>query len=166
GVSRERAAAALAERAALAREWADISPRLEEANAQRRTLESIVGQPARVALDRARPRWTPALREVAMATVEGVEILNVHTQTKADDSGACEIRVSGTAGGAQPRQVVDRFREAMEEGLKRTTLGRPVSARFEQLEDEPGAPGALAGQRRAAFVIVVSVASANLPEPK
>lgn len=141
--------------------WTTISAQLQEAVAVRPKSEAALGRPARVAADRAKPRWTPALHAIALAARKEIELLDIDARAVAEDPGACEVRISGEAGGSQPRQAADRFREAVEGSLWRSADGRPVSTRFERLEDVPDAPGALPDQHRADFTIVVVVGSAN-----
>ena len=147
----------------LSREWTAVSAQLQDANAVRPKIEAVLGQPARIAADRARPRWTPALREIAMAAERGIEILEIRARAEAEDPGACELRLRGAAAGLQPRLAADRFRETVEDNLKRNADGRPVSARFEQIEDGPDAAGALPDQRRGTFVIVAEVGPVKPP---
>ena len=152
-----------AELSMLSREWTAVSAQLQDANAVRPKIEAALGQPARIAADRARPRWTPALREIAIEAARGIEILEIHARGEVEDSGACELRLRGAAVGLQPRLVADLFREAVEEGLKRNADGRAASVRFEQIEDAPDAPGALPDQRRGTFVIVAEVSPMKPP---
>ena len=158
-----REGARSAELSTLSREWTAVSAQLQDANAVRPKIEAALGQPARIAADRARPRWTPALHGIAIQAERGVEILEIYARGEVEDSGACELRLRGAAVGLQPRLAADRFREAVEEHLKRNADGRAASVRFEQIEDAPDAPGALPDQRRGTFVIVAEVSPMKPP---
>lgn len=152
-----RVGALTAQESALSAEWKAVSVHLQEAAAMRPKLERALGRPAQIAADRARPRWSPALRDIAMAVGGKVEILEIHSRGNADDTGACEMRVRGVVAGSQPRQAGDRFREAVEDHLKDNANGRPVSARFEQFKIEPAAPGTLSDEGRGAFILIAAV---------
>jgi CheY-like chemotaxis protein len=158
--AQERVAAVAAERQALDGEWAGISPHLEEAISVRSQNEANQGQLARLSADRAKPRWAPALRCIVPPGDVKIEILDVYARGKTEDSGACEVRVHGVAGGAESRLTADRFRQAFEGSLKMTVPGRPVSARFEQLED---ASSALPDKTEARFVVTATVGSIAPP---
>lgn len=157
----ERVKALSEEQSALAAQWTAVSARLEKANAMRPQLELALGGPARITTDLARPRWAGALREVAAATGEGIKLLGIEAREEPEDSGACEIRLSGMADGPQPRAEADRFRMAVEKGVRQNAGERRVNTRFEWLEDELDEAGAFPDQPHAVFVIIVSVAPVN-----
>jgi hypothetical protein len=88
----------------------------------------------------------------------GIDILEVEVRGDAKDSGACEMRICGVAGGTQPRMVADRFRRTTEESLRANANGQPVSTRFEQLNEVRGeTPGHLI----AAFVMIAKLGPAQ-----
>ncbi len=136
------------------------TPRAEAPVAGLSKFESAPSQVALIAADRARPRWTSALRGIVTVAGEAIELLEISTREVPEDSGACDVRVHGSVGGAQPRLEADRFRQALEERLKKDAHERPVSTRMERLED---VPGALPGQQRATFEITATVGRANPP---
>jgi hypothetical protein len=123
---RERTAAQSVELRALETRWAAVSAHLQEAAAMRPKLERALGGPARFAADRASPRWTPALRGIAMAAGKEIELVDIHAHADAENPSACVIRVRGLAGGPQPRLAADHFRKAAEENLKRNAGEHPV----------------------------------------
>ena len=155
--ARGRVAAASAECLAREVEWTAISEDLTKALAVRSKIEKARSQLAHISADRAKPRWTSALRGIVAMGDAGIEILEVRARGETEDSEACEVRVSGVASGAAPRTTADRFRHAVEENLKTSANGRPVSARFEELGNGPGE--VLSENQRASFVMMVTLGS-------
>jgi hypothetical protein len=156
--ARERATAAEAERLALEAQWHAMIPQVEEALAVRSKIEKARGVSALVGAERVKPRWTPALRSVVPKGDAGIDILEVEVRGDAKDSGACEMRVRGVAGGAQPRMVADRFRQTTEESLRTNANGHPVSTRFDQLTE---VRAETTGQLRATFVMIARLGPAK-----
>jgi DNA-binding NarL/FixJ family response regulator len=151
---RGRLDAALEKRLALGTEWTAVSADLEAAVATRSKAETAQGQLARISAVRAKPHWAPVLRSIVPLVHAQIDILEVGARGEAEDSGACEVRVRGLAGGPSPRLTADRFRQSVEDDLKRHAGGRPVETRFEELED---APGASPGEKRVVFVMNVTL---------
>jgi CheY-like chemotaxis protein len=154
--ARDRAAAAVAERLAREAEWTAISAPLEEALAAQPKFASAQSVPALILADRAKPRWTPALPCIVPPGDARIDIVGVDARGVPQDSGACEVRVHGVAGGAQPRLAADHFRQSVEDNLKRNANGRPVTVHFEQLE-EPTEE--VPGEPRANFVMIATLGS-------
>lgn len=154
-IARDRLETAALKRQALEEEWAAVSPDLQEALARRSEAAGAEKQLAWLSAHRAKPRWAWVLRCIVPAGDAMVEILGVEARADAKDTSACEVSVVGIAGGAEPRQMANHFRESLEQNLKRDANGRAVSTRFERLDD---APALLPEQKRADFVITVSVA--------
>lgn len=148
--------AATVKRLAAEAEWAAVSPDLHEALALRSKAESSVKQLARLSAERAKPRWASVLRCIVPPGDTMIEILGADARADAKDPGSCEVRVHGIAGGAEPRLTADRYRQSVEENLKRDANGRAVGALFEQLED---APEVLPDQKHADFVMIVTLGS-------
>lgn len=155
-VARDRLDTAVARRVALDAEWADISPDLQAALAKQSNTAATEKQLARLSVLRERPRWASVLRCITPSADSTVEILGVDVRAGAKDFRTCEVSVHGIAGGAEPRQMADRFRQTMEDKLKRETGGLAVGTRFERLHD---APGVLPDQKRADFVIIATLKS-------
>jgi CheY-like chemotaxis protein len=139
-------------------EWQEIVPQLDKALANRPQINRALGQTTRLTADRDRARWTAALRTVAVAADAVIELREVHAHENSKIPGACELRIHGWAAGSQPRREADRFRQALEESLRRDGPGRALVTRFDRLEDSAAAPGA---GSRIAFVIVAVVGAAN-----
>ena len=156
------AAAAVAQRVALETECEVLAPQFEAARGGRPKLERSLGALGRITAERARPRWTPALRSIAVAAGKQIDLIDIRAQENSGNAGTCEVRVRGLADGAEPRSAADRFRQVVEEGLKKDAPGRQVSARFQLLED---APGDSPGQKCATFIIVATVGPAGREEP-
>ena len=152
--ARARVAAASAECLARELEWTAISGELQEAIAVRSKIETARSQLAHIASDRTKPRWTPALRDIVAMGDARIEILEVRARGESDDTGACEVRVCGVASGSPPRTVADRFRQTVEENVKKNANGRAVATRFERLEEVPGTDSEV---QRAKFAMIVSL---------
>jgi CheY-like chemotaxis protein len=161
-IVRNQAAAAVGERDALAARWTVVSAGLPAVEAQREKLQAELGQPARIAADRSRPRWTPALRAIATAAGEEIVLQHVSARGEPEDNGACELRVSGVALGARPWLAAEQFQQAVETGLKQIAGGQPVSVRMERLEDASAAPRE---PRQALFAFLMAVGVVNAPSP-
>jgi CheY-like chemotaxis protein len=153
---RERLDAALEKRLALGTEWRAVSTDLQAAVATRSKTATAQGQLARISALRAKPHWAPVLCSIVPLGHAGIDILQVSARGEAEDLGACEVRVRGVAGGSSPRLTADRFRQSVEDDLKRSANGRAVETHFEELED---APRASPGEKRADFVMMVTLGS-------
>ncbi len=149
-----RATNSLAERRAREVEWKALSVNLEKATAVRSKLELARRKLARMSVEQAKPRWTPVLGGIIPLGDAKIEILEIQARGAAENSGACKVRIRGMAGGALPRQTADRFRQTLEDNLKRNANGRPGTVRLEQLDDVPGEQP---DQQRAAFVVTVAL---------
>lgn len=158
--ARDNATAAAAERLAHEAGWAALSQDLEKAVAVRSKIERDENQSARISADRAKPRWTPALRGILTVPGTGIELLEVRARGRQEDPGSSEVRVHGMARGAEPRLHADRFRQAVEDKLKGIASGRLVTTRFERLDDVPGAHP---DQKQADFVMIVTLGSMEHP---
>ena len=156
GDAEERVEAASAKRQALEAEWSALSPHLEEAVAARAKFGIDQSRLARIAADRTKPRWTPALRCIIPSADAKIEILEIHARGASNDPGGCEVRIRGMAGGPQPSVAANRFRHAVEEALGRNADGQPVSAQFQQLDD---LPGTVQEKQKATFVIIATLGS-------
>ncbi len=146
-------------RVALQGELAAVSPQLQKALAVRAQNALERNQLALISAERAKPHWAPMLRCIVPPGDARIDILGVDARAGTADPDACEIRVRGAAGGAVPRQMADRFRQSVEEGMKKVVNGRTVSTRFERLEDSGGARP---DEKRAGFVMIATIGS---PEP-
>jgi CheY-like chemotaxis protein len=152
------AASELAESRALEAEWTVLSPQFQNALATRSKLQRSPSLPAVIAADQAKPRWTSALSDIAIAAGHSVELLELQAREEKGDPGACEVRVHGQVIGALPRLVADRFLQTVTETLTRGAQGRAVETRFERLDD---VPAAAAGQQRAAFIATAGISPAK-----
>lgn len=161
-MARHHVAAISSELATLEAEWSAVSARLQEALEVQSKIEMTRSVSARIAAERAKPRWTPALRSVIPPGNAGIDILEVETHGQAEDSGVCEVRIRGVAGGSQPRWAADQYRRTIEENLKRNADGRAVSTSFELLND---IPGALPDQMQATFVVIATLGRPQAPPP-
>ena len=153
-------AAATAEQTEREAEWQQIEPQLDEALARRPQLAEAARFLEKLKTNRIAPRWTPALRGIAGTAGGVIELLEIHARENPKLPGMCEVHIHGWAGGSQPRQDADRFRQAFEETLQRDGRGRSASSRFDRLEDAPATPGA---EQRIEFVIVAAVGAVNPP---
>lgn len=150
----ERVETASAKRLALQAQWSALSPDLDAVIAVRPKIATDENRLARMSAYRISPRWTTVLR-LAEA---GVEILEIHAGVGLDDSGVCAARIRGVAGGPEPRLLADRFRQAVEKNLNERAEGRSVKARFEEIAD---VPGAVAGEKSVAFVVIATIESSE-----
>lgn len=150
----DRVTAASAERLGTEAEWTAISTDLQKALAELPELARSQSLPARIAADRAKPRWTPVLCGIVPSDTVRIDILEVDARGEPGDSGACHMSVRGVADGPQPRLMADQFRRAVEDNLKRAANGRPVSTHFERLKD---APDASLEQARATFDLIATL---------
>jgi CheY-like chemotaxis protein len=152
--ARASAAAATAQREANEAEWTTVSRDLRTAVTAQPRIEAEIRKLERIAGDRAVPRWSPGLRSLVPSWDAHIEILEVRGRGRMEDLGACEVSIRGVAGGSKPRQMAERFRQAVEAGFRRNANGSLVTAQIEQIEDVPGAPPE---QNRAAFLIIATV---------
>jgi hypothetical protein len=152
--ARAAAAAATAQREANAAEWTMVSRDLRTAVTAQPRIESEIRKLERIVGDRAVPRWSPGLRSLVPPWDAHIEILEVRGRGRLEDLGACEVRIRGVAGGSQPRQMAERFRQTVEAGFRRNADWALVTARFEQIDD---VPGTLPEQNRAAFLMIATV---------
>jgi hypothetical protein len=152
--AQDRVTAIEAEHSALDSEWQAIAPKLSAALAVRSTIEAEQRQLARISEARSKPRWAPALRCIVPTAEAGIEIHEIQARRDPTDFGACELRISGSAGGSQPRLGADLYRKAIEEALMKDAAGRSVSTRFEQLND---VPEELAEKERVTFVLIATL---------
>jgi hypothetical protein len=113
---------------------------------------------ARISADRTMPRWTPALRCIVPPGDADIEILRIEARGLKEDAGAGEVRVQGVAGGTPARMAADRYRQAIEDSLRKLVADRPVNIHFEKLEE---VPGSLPGKPKAAFVLIVTLGGTN-----
>lgn len=148
--------AASAELMAIKTVWTAISPDLQEALAIRSKTAMAQSQLDRMSSERANPQWTPALPCIVPPGDAKIDILEVSARGETKDLGACDLRIRGMAAGSQPRLIADRYRQSVEDDLKRNANGRPVSTHLDQLQE---VPGTLPDEGKADFVIVVTVGS-------
>jgi CheY-like chemotaxis protein len=152
--ARDSAAAAEAKREAAEAEWTRLSPNFQTAVAAQPRIEAESRKLEQIAGNRAIPPWSPSLRSIVPAWDAPIEILEVQARGQLEDLGAFKANVRVVAGGSQPREAAERFRQAVEASLKRSTDGFHTTARIEQLED---VPGAVPDQDRASFLITATV---------
>ena len=148
--ARERVENASAKRMALQARWNAMVPNLEAVIAVRSKIAPDERRLARLSTDRTNPRWTTVLR-LAEA---GIEILEIHALGGRDDSGVCEARIRGLAGGPESRLQAERFRQAVEKNLTENAHEHSARARFEELAD---VPVAVAEEKRVAFVVIATI---------
>ena len=153
--ARDGVTAATTDRLARQGQWTAVSRNLEKAVALRSKIGSERAQWAHILADRAKPRLSLVLRSLVPSVGEKIEIIEISARGETEESGADEVRIQGVARGPAPRSMADRYRQAVEGELKRNTNGRSGTARFELLEDLPGALPEKAG---ASFVLTVSPA--------
>jgi hypothetical protein len=157
--ARGRVAAATADRLAQEEEWATVAHTLQKANALRSKLETERTVAARILADRAKPRLSSVLHHVVPLMGEKIELTEISARVETEEWGSEEARIRGFASGGEPRLIADRYREGIEGRLEGNADQHPVTARFELLED---LPGALGEQDRAEFVVLIAPASAEL----
>ena len=126
---------AVAMRESLEAEWGTVSRELQSAIAARPRIESEIRRSERLAGDRALPRWSPALRSLAPLWDTEIEVLEVRARGSAEDLSACEVHILGVAGGAEPLQTAERYRQAVESGFKRSANGNFASVRMGEVSD-------------------------------
>ncbi len=158
--ARDRAAALTAERKSCEEEWTAISANLEKALSIRSKLELKQNQAGRIKAERTKSRWTPALNSILAAADARIELFEVRARGKNQDSSFCEVRLSGVASGKESRFHADQFRQKAEENLREIAKGRPVTTRFEQIEDKPGATPE---QGRANFTMTAQIGPHEAP---
>ncbi len=156
--AQDRVTTAAADRLARQAEWATVSRTLEKAGSQRAKIEKERTQSARILADRAKPRLSFVLRCIVPSAGEKIDIIEVSARCETEESGIEEVRIQGVAHGPEPRSIADRYRQSAERKLNGNTGRRPVTARFELLEDLPRAS---AEQDRAKFAVVISPVSAE-----
>ena len=156
--ARDRVEAVSAKRAEAEAAWTAITPKLQDARATQAELEKTEQQLALITEDRAKPHWTSALRSIIPSADSKISILQIDARGSAKDTGACEIRIHGTAGGSPPRLTADRFRQSVEDGIKRSASGRQVNSTFEQLEDTPSQSPE---KKQASFIVLATVGAPN-----
>lgn len=137
-------------------EWTTVSLDLQAALAMRAKAAAVQSQLARISAIRAKPHWASVLRCIVPPGDAKIEILEVSARGEKKDPGACEVRISGMVYGSQPGLMADQYRQSVEQILKRNANGRPVSIRLDQLQK---APETLRDEKRAEFVMIVSLGS-------
>ncbi len=156
--ARDRVEVVSLKRAEAEAAWTAVALKLQDARATEVELEKTEQQLALISADRAKARWTLALRSIIPSADAKITILQIDARGSAKDTGACELRIHGTAGGSPPRLTADRFRQSVEEGIKRTTSGRAVASSFEQLEDTPGQGPE---KKQATFLVLATLGPAS-----
>ena len=137
-------------------EWTAASLDLQTALSMRAKAATAQSQLARISAIRAKPHWAPVLRGIVPLGDAKIDIVEISARGEKKDPGACEVRICGTAFGSPPMLMADRYRQSVEQILKRIANGRPVSARLDQLPEAPGTPP---DEKRADFVMVVTIGS-------
>lgn len=150
--------AATADQLAMQVQWTKVSRNLEKAVALRSKMEAERAHWARLLADRAKPRLSSILRNTAPSVGEKIEIIEISARGETEEAGPEEVRIRGVAHEPQSRLMADRYREAVERAMQRDTNERPLTARFELLED---LPRVLAEQAGSEFVVVISAAPAE-----
>jgi CheY-like chemotaxis protein len=134
-----------------------LAPQVEAALSARPELERTLGLPARIAADRAKPRWAWALRTITPSLEGNIELQGLRAHQMADAPGACDVRIDGVSFGPEARAIADRVRIKMEQELRRGRDSEPVKTGFLKLADEPESASELPNQNRVTFEIVATV---------
>lgn len=154
--ARDRLDAASSQRLGREAEWTTVSLDLEAALAARAKAAKTESQLARISAIRAKPHWAPALRSLIPPVDMKIDTLEANARAERTDSGACNVRICGRATGPQTQMIADRYRQSVEENLKRNANGRPVSIRLDQLQQ---ATGTLPDEKQSDFVMTTSIGS-------
>ena len=166
---RARIAASESDLHTMETEWTTVSAQLEAAEGMRPRIETLFNLPKRVAEDRQAEGWAPLLEAIATSAGPETILQEIHAQGTPADPGACELRLDGFSTGLSPTAAAGRFLQALKARLA-SQFHRPVTVRFEKLEDKPVlAPGL--PLRKASFTITAtvgakarSVATRKLPD--
>ncbi len=148
--ARKRVTTASANRLARQWEWAGLAREVNNTVTVRWKNNT---QLAWLAAERNNARWSPIFRGVLPLPGSDIGILDIGAHSEKKDARPREVRIRGIATGSNPRMRADRYRQGVEEKLKKTAYGQRVTARFEQLED---GSGALPEQAQATFVLLLS----------
>jgi len=146
-----------ADLAKVEREWAGISKEMEGAERAREAFQELLSLPKRVEQDRARPRWTWALRSVAVAGRDGIELQDIHARQVDGAPGACEFRTDGFSFGRDARATADSFRLKIEQELQQGESSVPAKTGFLRFADVPESASVRSNQQRVTFEIVATV---------
>jgi Tfp pilus assembly protein PilN len=104
--------------------------------------------------------WAPVLERLARLVPGEMQLTRISGETHGEEK-RCQLNVEGVVGGANPREVAERFRAEVKNGAGK--LYREVQADFRALEE---AAEAQEGRHPVMFQIQVQfVAGRELPKP-
>jgi hypothetical protein len=115
---------------------------------------------AETAENQAAPFRPPAVHDIVAAANEEIEIAEVHVLPSTEAPAVFEVSIRGAAGGLEPKEVVERFRQVVEAGLGGNENRSLASARIEQFEE---GPDARPDQKPTRFLIIATVSSIQSP---
>lgn len=143
------------------KQWAATSAQLQEAENGRRPDETLVSRVRRLTEERDAPRLSLALRSVSRAVGANETLRDIRAYEDPAAPGACNLRITGSCIGRDPRTTADRFRQVIEANLKPYFGGERVTARFGRLDEEPASAAEPSGaqQQKASFTIIAATAS-------
>ncbi len=155
------ALSAMSERLTLEAEVREIAPQARMAEAQRGGLIAVGERAVRIGVERAAVGWAGALRAVTAAAGAEIQVRGASARGIEGPAGSSEIQIEGVAVGSNPREVADRFLQAMRRELVRQAPNG-VSIGFEKLEDGPETSPEAGAGRSASFVLTARVSPGAL----